>query len=96
MNVSPSSGAVGDTLVITGSGFGAERGDSRICFGEVTATEYFRWTDTRIEVKIPPGVAGQVEITVVTPGGTSNAVVFVVENPDGNSAETGETTPILP
>ncbi|NPV60474.1 MAG: hypothetical protein HPY75_12560 [Actinobacteria bacterium] len=75
--VSPGSGSAGTQVTITGSGFGASRGESHVAFGPVRATQYFEWTDARIRCAVPEGALSG-WLTVVTAGGTSNPFNFVV------------------
>ena len=66
--ISPSSGtaAGGDSVTITGSGF---TGATAVEFGGVSAVMQIN-SDTQITASSPAG-SGTVDITVVTPGGTS-------------------------
>ena len=75
--VSPTSGAVGNEVTITGSGFGASRGTSYAAFESTQATQYLEWTDTRIRCRVPAGALSG-WLRVVTEGGTSNGVNFVI------------------
>jgi len=61
----PDSGAVGDTVTISGSRFGAAQGTSTIAFGAVTASPVGVWTDTLLRTTVPAGaVTGAVKVTV--------------------------------
>ncbi len=73
----PSRGAVGATLTITGSGFGASRGGARVFFGSKAAMRYVLWSATKIEV-VPALGAGRTTVTVRTAAGKSNAKGFKV------------------
>ncbi|MBB4097610.1 IPT/TIG domain-containing protein [Sphingomonas kyeonggiensis] len=68
---SPASGPVGGgtSVRITGSAFGRSA-DMAVKFGAVGAS-YTVFSDTRIDATAPPGSAGTVDITVISPGGTS-------------------------
>ena len=68
--ISPASGAAagGDSVTISGSGF---TGATEVDFGGVSAA-ITAISDTAITVTSPPG-SGTVDITVVTPNGTSSA-----------------------
>ena len=73
-SVTPSSGAPagGKNVNVTGSGF---QGVTAVHFGTVTVTTFtVNKSGTKIKVTAPPGVAGTVNITVTTPGGTSAVV----------------------
>lgn len=77
-SISPSSGAVGTEVTLTGTEFGSFRGSSSVSFGGTQATEYVSWSDTEIKVRVPAGTMGPVQVTVTTGAGTSNAVDFTV------------------
>jgi hypothetical protein len=64
--VNPSSGSAGDTITITGSGF---TGATGVGFG-VTGASALSVTDTEITATVPAG-SGTVDITIITPNGTS-------------------------
>jgi hypothetical protein len=68
--VSPSSGSTsgGTTVYITGAGFA---GATAVNFGTTMATFYVQPDGTVITATSPAGAAGTVDVTVVTPGGTS-------------------------
>jgi len=67
--INPSSGAAagGDTVTITGTGL---TGATGVGFGATGATNVTVNSDTQITAVSPAGT-GQVDVTVVTPGGTS-------------------------
>jgi hypothetical protein len=69
-SVSPTSGpTVGQVSVtITGTNF---NGVTAVKFGNVTLQSFFQFDDTHIEAVSPPGATGAVDVTVVTPAGTS-------------------------
>jgi hypothetical protein len=68
--VSPASGSAlgGDTVTITGSGF---TGATAVDFGTASALSEMVISDTQITATTPAG-NGTVDITVVTPLGTSS------------------------
>ena len=68
--VNPTSGSVagGTSVTISGSGF---TGTSAVKFGSSPASLFVINSDTQITAVSPPEVAGTVDITVATPGGTS-------------------------
>jgi hypothetical protein len=68
--VSPSSGTAGggDTVQISGSGFG---GATSVDFGSNASSDFTVTSDTTIAAVAPVG-AGTVDVRVVTPAGTSN------------------------
>ncbi len=76
-SVSPSIGSAGTSVTITGTGFGAVQGRSRVTFNGVVAGTSTRWTTTAIDVRVPSGVTtGPVIVTVG--GQASNGVAFTV------------------
>ena len=69
-SVSPTTGAAGTVVTITGTGL---TGATAVMFGTISATPT-SVSDTQIVVTAPTGVSGAVDITVVTPSGTSAVV----------------------
>ena len=67
--VQPDSAAVGDTLTVTGSGFGDAQGGSTVRVGGVAAV-IVSWNSTQIVLTVPTGAAGGV--LVVTVGGSAS------------------------
>ena len=65
----PTSGAVGTSVVITGTGF---TGASAVTFGGTAATTFTVNSDTQITVTVPTG-ATTGPIAVTTPGGTATS-----------------------
>lgn len=74
--LTPTHGGVGTTVTITGLGFRAKRGTSKVFFGSKAATKYVFWSDSKIKVKVPPISVGEKKVRVKTPLGRSNAVIF--------------------
>ncbi|MGP3967554.1 IPT/TIG domain-containing protein [Streptomyces sp. 6N223] len=64
----------GNTVTITGSGLIET---SQVRFGDAPAASFTVLSDERITATVPPGVPGAAELTVVTPGGTSNALHYL-------------------
>jgi hypothetical protein len=50
-------------------------------FGSTQATEYSSWSNTRINVTVPPRISKSAKVGVTTGGGTSNALTFNVDTP---------------
>ena len=76
MSVSPDSGAVGDTVMITGFRFGASAG--KVKFKGVAAAATY-WSDRAVRVETPDG-AMTGPVSILTAGGSeSNSVQFTVE-----------------
>ncbi|WP_235445011.1 beta strand repeat-containing protein [Streptomyces sioyaensis] len=73
-SVSPNSGttAGGTTVTLTGTGLAAT---SAVRFGATAAASFTVVSDTVLTAVAPPGT-GTVQVTVTTPGGTSNGVSY--------------------
>jgi len=89
-NVSPTSGAVGTAVIVSGYGFGSGQGTSTVTFNGASATPT-SWSDNQIAVTVLSGTtSGNVVVTV---GGlASNGVNFNVVAPPsikGLSANSG-------
>jgi RHS repeat-associated protein len=76
---SATTGAVGSSVVITGSGFGASsEGGSAVILNDVPVT-INSWSDTSISITIPAGAtSGNLEVSVAPLMNDSNPVVFTV------------------
>jgi YD repeat-containing protein len=75
-SLSPTSGAIGASVTISGSGFGSSQGSNTIKFNGVTATAT-SWKNTTIVATVPSGATtGNVVVTVG--GNSSNGVTFTV------------------
>lgn len=77
--VTPVSGAVGATLVISGTGFGATQGSGSVTVGGVTATPT-AWSATSVTTSVPAG-ASTGSVVVRASGVTSNSTAFTVVPP---------------
>jgi IPT/TIG domain len=99
--ISPTNGAVGDTVTITGSGF---TGVTGVGFGIAAATNVTFLSDTQVTAVSPSG-AGTVDVTVVTAAGTSAtsaadqftynpAPVVTAISPTNGAAAGGDTVTI--
>jgi RHS repeat-associated protein len=87
-SLSPTSGAVGTSVTITGSNFGSTQGSSTVKFNGTAAT-VTSWSATSIVVPVPFGATtGNVVVTVS--GLASNGVSFTVIG--GPAYVTGDTT----
>jgi len=76
-NLSPSSGAVGASVVITGTNFGSSQGSSTVKFNGTPATTVGPWSATSITAKVPTGATtGNVVVSVSNKA--SNGVSFTV------------------
>lgn len=81
-NVSPTTGMAGQTVTITGTGFGSAQGLGTVDFGLNPAT-IMNWSDNAINVMVPGGYApGPVTVTVYGSNGLlAGTSTFTVENP---------------
>ncbi|HEY6924670.1 MAG TPA: cellulose binding domain-containing protein, partial [Steroidobacteraceae bacterium] len=78
--VSPGSGVAGSSITImpgVGNSFGGSQGTSTVLFGSTRAT-VTTWTVNSVTVTVPNVPPGQVNVTAVVNGVTSNAVPFTV------------------
>ena len=76
----PTSGAVGASVTIAGSGFGSSRGSSTVTFNGTSVTTFPSWSASSISAVVPTGATtGNVVVTVS--GRTSNGVLFTVVPP---------------
>jgi len=63
--ISPTQGAAGTQVTITGTGFGAARGSGSVRFKNTPVADYISWSETRIVVKVPQGAeTGKVSVQV--------------------------------
>ncbi len=90
-SLSPTSGAVGAPITITGTNFGATQGSSSIRFNGIVATPA-SWSATRIVAPVPPGATTGM-VTVTVGGLASNGVTFTVSSlPSGPITLTQRTS----
>ncbi len=82
--VSPTSGPVGTSIAIAGSGFGSSQGASSVTISGTVASTIASWSDTSIIATVPNGAA------------TGNVVVTVDGAPSNGSSFTVLQTPPLP
>lgn len=75
-NVNPVMGRSGNTVTVTGKGFGASPGTVKV--GGVTASVQ-SWASGEVRFTVPTGApTGQQNVTITTGGGTSNGIAFNV------------------
>ncbi|MER5358062.1 IPT/TIG domain-containing protein [Streptomyces sp. NPDC002785] len=72
----PGAGQVGGGNSVTLTGANLLQATA-VRFGVTAATNYIIVSATEIRATAPPGVAGTVQVTVTTPGGTSNGAPYV-------------------
>ncbi|MFH1826642.1 MAG: IPT/TIG domain-containing protein [bacterium] len=76
-NLSTNNASIGQTIVITGTNFGANIGASSVTIGGV-ATVPTAWSDTSITLAIPQGVAaGAQPVVVTTADGAANTNITI-------------------
>lgn len=75
-SANPTSGAIGDSITITGTDFGATQGTSTITFNGIAGTPS-SWSNTSITVPVPAGATSGPLVTTVG-GVASNSVSFTV------------------
>lgn len=90
-SISPDSGKVGDTVTITGTGFGATQDTSTVKFVGTTAT-VVSWSDTSIVVKVP-NITSTGDVIVNVGGTDSNGVKFTILNKCSTQQVAGADTP---
>ncbi len=74
-SLSPTSVRYGQVVTINGTGFGSDRGTSRVVFyggTEPSSSQYVNWSDTRIQVRVPTG-ARTGNLQVITATGSDSA-----------------------
>ena len=102
-SVTPNSGSTGGGTVVTIRG-GNLSGATGVSFGGTPAQSFVVNPDGSITAVAPPGVAGTVDVTVTTPGGTSavdpaDRFTFVLPGPPGTGRSgqaPGAADPMLP
>lgn len=89
--LSPDSGQAGDTVTISGSGFGAAQGTSTVKFVGTAAT-IVSWSNTAITVKVP-NITSTGDVIVNVGGKDSNGVTFTLVNLCSTQQVAGADTP---
>ena len=93
VSISPTSGPVGSTVTITGSGFGTQTGDNTVRFNGTVATALFN-SATRVIAAVPAGATtGPVTVTTVV-GSAATPEAFVVTSTSGVLTISGFTPAI--
>src|SRR6266403_390296 len=76
-SLNQTSGAIGASITITGTNFGAPQGTSTVAFNGIAAAAASAWSPTSITVSVPAGAStGNVVVTVL--GTASNGSAFTV------------------
>ena len=74
-SLSPTSVRYGQVVTIHGTGFGSDRGTSRVVFYggiEPSSSQYVNWSDTRIQMRVPTG-ARTGNLQIITASGSDTA-----------------------
>lgn len=71
--ITPEGEGAGDLVTLTGTGL---LGATDVKFGATSAADFVVANGATIIASLPTGTAGDVNVTVITPGGTSNAVAY--------------------
>ena len=85
-SLSPEEGAVGTSVTVAGTGFGAAQGNSTVSFNGVVGVPT-SWSETAIQVPVPAGATSG-PVTVTVGGQQSNGVEFRLPRPLTISADT--------
>ena len=78
-SISPTGGATGDSVTISGTNFGANQVSSTLSFSGVPAVAITSWSDTKIVATVPPG-ASTGPVTASVNGLQSNQGVYFTVN----------------
>jgi hypothetical protein len=78
-SVTPSSGVPGDSIAVTGSGFGASQGSGQLWLGTASGMVQ-SWSDTRIVAQVAVGSSSG-GVQVLQNGVMSNTVPFAINTP---------------
>lgn len=84
-SLSPTSGAIGSSVTITGSGFGSSQGTNTVSFNGTGATTIASWSDSSIVAEVPSlATSGNVVVTVAgISSPTSSSTMFTVTGAGG-------------
>jgi len=77
--ISASTAAVGDTVTVSGSNFGAIQGESVLFVNECSTPVIASWSDSQIRVLVP-NIAATISVRVEVGGRESNSVGLAVSN----------------
>ncbi len=79
LGVSPTRGKAGDAVTLNGSDFGDYGAEGcYVSFGSVEDASITAWSNHEIGCLMPEEAAGQVQVSVTTPGGTTAGMPFSV------------------
>ena len=77
-SLAPTSGAVGTSVTISGTNFGASQGNGSVKFNGTTATGIGSWTNTSITATVPVGATTGNVVVTAAGGVASNGISFTV------------------
>jgi hypothetical protein len=80
-SLTPTFGRIGDTVTITGKGFGAQQLTGTVTFNGIVASAISSWSDTSIVATVPAIMATTCDVVVKLGDAWSNAVKFTVYGP---------------
>lgn len=93
--VNPSPAAVGDTIRILGSNFGAVQASSAVLLANCSTAVVISWSDTEIRVKLP-NIAANIPVSVNVGSRISNSLTLAVNGfIPGNVSYAADVRPIL-
>jgi len=89
--LSPASGPIGTSVVISGTGFGPTQSNSSLSFYGAAATSITSWSDTSITATVPTGVSsGPISVTVA--GNTVFGAAFTLTSSTSRAKRTAMGT----
>jgi cysteine-rich repeat protein len=95
-SLDPKTGAMFDTVKLTGTGFGVEQGSSRVLFGtERSSDTYTSWSDDTIAATVAKVENGKYSVSVEVGGELSNPVTFTVRTDEVISPTIVSLTPAV-
>ena len=87
-NLSPATGAIGTSVVITGTNFGISQGSSTVQFNGTTA-KASSWSNTSISVTVPSGATTGKVIVTVSKVASNGKDFTIVAAPSASSLSIG-------
>jgi mono/diheme cytochrome c family protein len=93
--VFPDSAAVGDTILVAGSGFGDIAGSSVLTIGGAAATAIVAWTASRIIAGVPAGASGGAVIVTIGGLASSPAAFRIQPVAEARISYAGQVVPLL-
>lgn len=94
--LTPSTGAAGSDIAVTGQSFGKTQGSGKVTVGS-TEAKIRSWTDTAIAAIVPKDLkAGDYPVVVTTGGGASNKLTFTIKAANPVTPKKPATQPTTP